>query len=132
MVGFSTDQVKALQEFATPIPHHLRDRFLQELAHELRTAMISPATASFSAPCARRATSCRPARCGSRDERQAGAIEPSAPARMATDRIRGLAGYGLNDGLADATFEDWGLARATAEILNAVLDGRLAPPASLL
>ncbi len=28
-------------------------------------------------------------------------------------------------GIADATFMDWGLARATAEILNAVLDGRL-------
>jgi hypothetical protein len=34
---------------------------------------------------------------------------------------------GGNDGIADATFEDWGLARATAEILNAVLDGRLSP-----
>ena len=32
---------------------------------------------------------------------------------------------GGNDGIADATFEDWGLARAVAEILNAVLDGRL-------
>jgi hypothetical protein len=32
---------------------------------------------------------------------------------------------GDNAGLADATFVDWGLARATAEILNAVLDGRL-------
>jgi hypothetical protein len=34
---------------------------------------------------------------------------------------------GNNDGLADAVFVDWGLARATTEILNAVLDGRLAP-----
>jgi hypothetical protein len=33
---------------------------------------------------------------------------------------------GGNDGIADATFENWGLARAVAEILNAVLDGRLA------
>ena len=32
---------------------------------------------------------------------------------------------GNNDGLADAVFVDWGLARATTEILNAVLDGRL-------
>jgi hypothetical protein len=32
---------------------------------------------------------------------------------------------GGNDGIADATFMDWGLARATAEILNAFLDGRL-------
>jgi hypothetical protein len=32
---------------------------------------------------------------------------------------------GYNDGIADATFTDWGLARAAAEILNAVLDGRL-------
>jgi hypothetical protein len=31
-----------------------------------------------------------------------------------------------NAGLADAVFTDFGLARATAEILNAVLDGRLA------
>jgi len=30
-----------------------------------------------------------------------------------------------NHGLADATFDDWGLARATVIILNAVLDGRL-------
>jgi hypothetical protein len=28
-------------------------------------------------------------------------------------------------GIADASFTDWGLARAVAEILNAVLDGRL-------
>jgi hypothetical protein len=34
-------------------------------------------------------------------------------------------GVGGNDGIADATFEDWGLARETSEILNAVLDGRL-------
>jgi hypothetical protein len=32
---------------------------------------------------------------------------------------------GGNDGIADVVFSDWGLARATAEILNAVLDGRL-------
>jgi hypothetical protein len=32
---------------------------------------------------------------------------------------------GANGGIADAVFEDWGLARATAEILNAALDGRL-------
>jgi hypothetical protein len=32
---------------------------------------------------------------------------------------------GANGGVADITFVDWGLARATAEILNAVLDGRL-------
>jgi hypothetical protein len=32
---------------------------------------------------------------------------------------------GANGGIADITFVDWGLARATAEILNAVLDGRL-------
>jgi len=36
MVGFSTDQIKTLKEFAAPIPYHLRDGFLQELAHELR------------------------------------------------------------------------------------------------
>ena len=32
---------------------------------------------------------------------------------------------GRNDGFADARFNDFGLARATAEVLNAVLDGRL-------
>ena len=36
MVGFNTDQIKTLKEFSAPIPYHLRDRFLQELAHELR------------------------------------------------------------------------------------------------
>lgn len=30
-----------------------------------------------------------------------------------------------NHDIADATFDDWGLARATTIILNAVLDGRL-------
>jgi hypothetical protein len=30
-----------------------------------------------------------------------------------------------NEGLCDASFEDWGLAMATAEILNAVVGGRL-------
>jgi hypothetical protein len=33
MVGFSIDQIETLKEFAAPIPHRLRDRFLQELAH---------------------------------------------------------------------------------------------------
>lgn len=33
---------------------------------------------------------------------------------------------GTHEGIADATFDDWGLARATSIILNAVLDGRLA------
>jgi hypothetical protein len=33
MVGFSIDQIETLKEFAAPIPYHLRDRFLQELAH---------------------------------------------------------------------------------------------------
>jgi hypothetical protein len=42
MVGFSSDQVKTLQQFATPIPYHLRDRFLQELAHELRRCTDIP------------------------------------------------------------------------------------------
>lgn len=32
---------------------------------------------------------------------------------------------GRNENFADATFVDWGLARATATILNAVLDGTL-------
>jgi hypothetical protein len=32
---------------------------------------------------------------------------------------------GTNTGFADAQFTDWGLAKATAIILNAVLDGRL-------
>ena len=32
---------------------------------------------------------------------------------------------GDNAGIADAVFSDWGLARSVAEILNAVLDGRL-------
>ena len=37
---------------------------------------------------------------------------------------------GARPGLADATFQDWGLAKATAVHLNAVLVGRLviAPP----
>jgi len=39
-VGFSADQVKTLKEFSAPIPYHLRDRFLQELAHELRCTDI--------------------------------------------------------------------------------------------
>jgi hypothetical protein len=39
---------------------------------------------------------------------------------------------GRNHNLADATFVDCGLARATAEILNAVLDGRLVPADSSL
>lgn len=34
---------------------------------------------------------------------------------------------GSYNGMADAQFDDWGLARATAEILNAVIDGRLVP-----
>jgi hypothetical protein len=56
----------------------------------------------------------------------------SALARLAIDPIRARAAYGAgnNVGIADATFEDWGLARATAEILNAVLDGRLVVKAS--
>ena len=32
---------------------------------------------------------------------------------------------GQNRGIADANFDDWGLARATAAILNAVVEGRL-------
>jgi hypothetical protein len=32
---------------------------------------------------------------------------------------------GSNNNLADATFDDWGLARAVARIMNAVLDGTL-------
>jgi hypothetical protein len=32
---------------------------------------------------------------------------------------------GDNEQIPDAQFVDWGLAKATAEILNAVLDGRL-------
>jgi hypothetical protein len=34
---------------------------------------------------------------------------------------------GDNDGIADAVFVEWGLARATATILNAALDGQLIP-----
>lgn len=37
---------------------------------------------------------------------------------------------GAHNGMADAVFTDWGLARATSIILNAVLDGRLALPTS--
>lgn len=33
--------------------------------------------------------------------------------------------FGGNQGIADATFQDWGSARATAVILNAVKDGKL-------
>jgi hypothetical protein len=36
--------------------------------------------------------------------------------------------FGANNGMADATFEDWGLARAVAIILNAANEGRLALP----
>lgn len=32
---------------------------------------------------------------------------------------------GTNNSFADATFQDWGLAKATEVILNAILDGRL-------
>ena len=32
---------------------------------------------------------------------------------------------GSNKNIADAQFDDWGLARATATILNAVLEGKL-------
>ena len=42
MGGFSADQVKTLKEFSAPIPYHLRDRFLQELAHELRRCTDIP------------------------------------------------------------------------------------------
>jgi hypothetical protein len=38
----------------------------------------------------------------------------------------GRCAIGAFNAVADATFVDRGLARATAEILNAVLDGRLA------
>jgi hypothetical protein len=38
--------------------------------------------------------------------------------------------FGRNEGLADATFTDWGLARAVATIINAVNDGRLVPAAA--
>jgi hypothetical protein len=34
---------------------------------------------------------------------------------------------GINDQIPDANFIDWGLARATAIILNAVVSGRLVP-----
>lgn len=37
---------------------------------------------------------------------------------------------GRNEQFADATFVDWGLARATALILNAVIDGRLTMPSA--
>jgi hypothetical protein len=35
--------------------------------------------------------------------------------------------FGRNSEFADATFTDWGLARATATILNAVRTGQLVP-----
>ena len=38
---------------------------------------------------------------------------------------RGALWFGGHRGLADADFRDWGLARAVAVILNAVLDGTL-------
>jgi hypothetical protein len=41
-VAFNDDQVKALKEFSAPIPYHLRDRFLQEPAHELRRCTDIP------------------------------------------------------------------------------------------
>jgi hypothetical protein len=37
--------------------------------------------------------------------------------------------FGRNHNMADATFEDWGLARAAATILNAVRTGQLVPVA---
>jgi hypothetical protein len=35
--------------------------------------------------------------------------------------------FGANNGMADAAFEDWGVARAVAVILNAAHEGRLIP-----
>ena len=32
MVGFSTDQIETLKEFAAPIPYYLRDRFFNHIA----------------------------------------------------------------------------------------------------
>jgi hypothetical protein len=42
LVGFSADQVKTLKEISAPIPYHLRDRFLLELARELRRCTDIP------------------------------------------------------------------------------------------
>ena len=92
MVGFSTDQIKTLKEFAAPIPYHLRDGFLQELAHELRHCDDVPNDGELFRAMRLRAIDCRQPRCGFKHEAgkadTAATAWPSAlvPAAGARDR----------------------------------------------